>query len=56
MPTVAIKDNNLKTKLVEQSVEAIKALIQSAETTRRSKEKYINYMNSFLKEAKQHIL
>lgn len=49
-------ESELKLKLVQQSREAIKTLIQSAENSRRKKEKYTNFFDLFYKEAKKHII
>jgi hypothetical protein len=50
-----LQESEIKKKLAEQSHEAIKTLIQSAESTRRNKSKSTNFMDSFFKEAKKHI-
>jgi hypothetical protein len=57
MLALSLHDRDIKTKLTVQSQEAIKNLIQSAESTRRSKNsKSTDFLSSFFKEAKKHII
>lgn len=56
MPT-AIPEKELRQKLAQQSYEAIKTLIQSAELSRRiNSPQSTDYFNLFFKEAKKHLI
>lgn len=55
MITAHLPESEIKRKLAEQSHEAIKTLIQSAENSRRNKAKSTNFIDSFFREAKKHI-
>ncbi len=48
-------EKDIKFKLAEQSIEAIRNLINSAETARKT-HKHINFHDLFLQEAKKHII
>ncbi len=57
MLKLTFKDSDNRVKMVNQVNEAIKTLIQSAEITRKvSTNKSTNYLNSFFKQAKHHII
>ena len=53
---LTVSENELKTRLVQQSHEALKTLIQSAENFRRKKAKSANFFDLFYKEAKKLII
>ena len=56
MSITYLPEIELRQKLVRQSHEAIKTLIQSADQSRRkTNTKPTDYLNSFFKEAKKHI-
>lgn len=48
--------DSIKTQLSQECEAAIKTLIQTAEESRKSKLKTTNYLNSYFKKAKDHIL
>ena len=54
--TVLHYNETVKSVLAERSQDAIKTLIQAAELTRKSKIKSTNYIDSYFKKAKDHLL